>query len=55
MEISYQSEQALNAIKSGGFFGRGIGEGILKEKVPEAHTDYVMSVGVAWTLTPQTH
>ena len=43
-EISYQSEQALNAIKSGSFFGRGIGEGILKEKVPEAHTDYVMSV-----------
>ena len=44
VEISYQSEQALNAIKSGSFFGRGIGEGILKEKVPEAHTDYVMSV-----------
>ena len=44
VEVSYQSEQALNAIKSGSFFGRGIGEGILKEKVPEAHTDYVMSV-----------
>lgn len=44
VETSYQSEQALNAIKSGSFFGRGIGEGILKEKVPEAHTDYVMSV-----------
>ena len=44
LKISYQSEQALNAIMSGGFFGLGIGEGILKEKVPEAHTDYVMSV-----------
>ena len=44
LKISYQSEQALNAIMSGGFFGKGIGEGILKEKVPEAHTDYVMSV-----------
>jgi cell division protein FtsW len=44
VEISYQSEQALNAIKSGSFLGRGIGEGILKEKVPEAHTDYVISV-----------
>ena len=44
VEISYQSEQALNAIKAGGFFGRGVGEGILKEKVPEAHTDYVTSV-----------
>ena len=44
VEISYESEQALNAIKAGGFFGRGVGEGILKEKVPEAHTDYVTSV-----------
>ena len=44
VELSYQSKQALNAIKSGSFFGRGVGEGILKEKVPEAHTDYVMSV-----------
>ena len=44
VEISYQSEQALNAIKAGGFLGRGVGEGILKEKVPEAHTDYVTSV-----------
>ena len=26
-----------------GFFGQGIGEGILKEKIPEAHTDYVLA------------
>ncbi len=42
-EISYQSEKALDAIIYGGFFGRGIGEGILKEKIPEAHTDYVLA------------
>ena len=26
------------------FFGKGIGEGILKNRVPEAHTDYIVSV-----------
>ena len=40
---SYQSEKAIDAIKHGGFFGQGIGEGILKEKIPEAHTDYVLA------------
>ena len=42
-DIGYQSEKALDAIKYGGFWGRGIGEGILKEKIPEAHTDYVLA------------
>ena len=41
--ISYQSEKSIDAIKHGGFFGQGIGEGILKEKIPEAHTDYVLA------------
>ena len=40
---SYQSEKSIDAIKHGGFFGQGIGEGILKEKIPEAHTDYVLA------------
>ena len=26
------------------FFGKGIGEGTLKNRVPEAHTDYIVSV-----------
>jgi len=39
-----QSEKAIDAISSGGFFGKGIGEGTLKNKVPEAHTDYIISV-----------
>ena len=38
---SYQSERASEAIINGGFFGKGIGEGVLKNKVPEAHTDYI--------------
>jgi cell division protein FtsW len=39
-----QPEKAIDAITSGGFFGKGIGEGTLKNKVPEAHTDYIVSV-----------
>ena len=41
---NYQSEKASEAIISGGFFGKGIGEGTLKNRVPEAHTDYIVSV-----------
>ena len=40
----YQSDRASEAISNGGFFGRGIGEGTLNSKVPEAHTDYIISV-----------
>ena len=40
----FQSTSALDAIKLGGFTGQGMGEGILKESVPEAHTDYVIAV-----------
>ena len=39
-----QSEKAIDSITSGGFFGKGIGEGTLKNRVPEAHTDYIISV-----------
>ena len=39
-----QSEKAIDSITSGGFFGKGIGEGTLKSRVPEAHTDYIISV-----------
>ena len=41
---NYQSEKALEAIKSGGFTGRGLGEGVLKDRVPEAHTDYIFAI-----------
>ncbi len=41
---NFQSEKALDSISSGGFFGKGIGEGTLKNRVPEAHTDYIISV-----------
>ena len=41
---NFQSDKAIDAISSGGFFGKGIGEGTLKNRVPEAHTDYIISV-----------
>ena len=41
---TYQSERALDAIINGGFFGRGMGEGKLNSIIPEAHTDYIVSV-----------
>ena len=41
---SFQSQKALDAIKQGGLTGQGMGEGILKDSVPEAHTDYIIAV-----------
>ena len=41
---NFQSQKALEAIKQGGLTGQGMGEGILKDRVPEAHTDYIIAV-----------
>jgi cell division protein FtsW len=41
---NFQSQKALDAIKQGGLTGQGMGEGVLKDKVPEAHTDYIVAV-----------
>ena len=41
---NFQTDKALAAIKQGGLTGQGMGEGILKESVPEAHTDYIIAV-----------
>ena len=41
---NFQSQKALDAIKQGGLKGQGMGEGILKDNVPEAHTDYIIAV-----------
>ena len=41
---NFQSDKAIDSITSGGFFGKGMGEGTLKNSVPEAHTDYIISV-----------
>ena len=40
-----QSQKAIEAIKQGGLKEEEVwGEGILKENVPEAHTDYIIAV-----------
>ena len=41
---NFQSQKAIEAIKQGGLTGQGLGEGILKERIPEAHTDYIIAV-----------
>ena len=41
---NFQNEKALEAIKLGGLKGQGMGEGILKDNVPEAHTDYIIAI-----------
>ncbi len=35
---------ATNAIREGGFFGVGVGEGAVKWSLPDAHTDFIIAV-----------
>ncbi len=35
---------ATNAIREGGFFGVGVGEGSVKWSLPDAHTDFIIAV-----------
>ena len=39
-----QVAKSIDGISSGGFFGKGIGEGTLKYKGSETHTDFIISV-----------
>ncbi len=41
---SYQITQAMRAFQQGGWFGRGPGEGRVKEALPDAHTDFIFAV-----------
>ena len=41
---SDQIDFSLRAFKSGGFFGKGPGHGMLKEKIPDANTDFIFAV-----------
>lgn len=46
----YQIKQSLIAVGSGGFFGKGLGNGTQKYSyLPEIHTDFIMaSIGEEW-------
>ncbi len=41
---TFQIDTALQSILSGGWFGRGPGEGVYKRILPDAHTDFVFAV-----------
>ncbi len=41
---SYQVDTALEAFMNGGLIGRGPGEGVVKEVLPDAHSDFVFAV-----------
>lgn len=43
---TYQTDKALEAIANGGVFGRGPGEGVVKYKVPDGHTDFIFAITV---------
>ncbi|MBT4878756.1 MAG: FtsW/RodA/SpoVE family cell cycle protein [Alphaproteobacteria bacterium] len=40
---SYQISKSLKAIDSGGFFGKGIFEGEVKNVLPDSHTDFIFA------------
>jgi cell division protein FtsW len=44
MVDSFQVDTALQSILSGGWLGRGPGEGVYKRILPDAHTDFVFAV-----------
>ena len=41
---TYQIDLSLSAFKSGGIFGKCPGQGELKEKIPDANTDFIFAV-----------
>jgi cell division protein FtsW len=41
---TFQIDKAIASIMSGGWFGQGPGEGIVKRILPDAHTDFIFSV-----------
>lgn len=41
---TYQVDLALNSFRNGGFLGTGPGEGVVKMRLPDAHSDYIFAV-----------
>lgn len=40
----YQIERSLEAFRNGGLFGRGPGEGQVKDQLPDVHSDFILAV-----------
>lgn len=43
-DVPYQVKKSLEAFKNGGFWGVGVGEGVVKMHIPDAHTDFIFPV-----------
>lgn len=43
-EQNYQVTKSLEAFISGGISGKGLGEGIVKQHIPDSHTDFIFAV-----------
>ncbi len=41
---TYQIDLSLKAFQNGGLLGKGPGQGILKERIPDANTDFIFAV-----------
>lgn len=41
---NYQVQKSLQAFSNGGFFGKGPGEGVVKQSLPDSHTDFIFAV-----------
>lgn len=41
---NYQVDRSLEAFRNGGLFGRGPGEGEVKQFLPDSHTDFIFAV-----------
>jgi cell division protein FtsW len=41
---TYQADRAFESFQHGGWFGRGPGEGTVKDVLPDSHTDYIFAV-----------
>ena len=41
---NYQVSKSLMAFENGGFYGRGPGEGTIKQVLPDSHTDFIFAV-----------
>lgn len=42
--VEFQAEMARESLLSGGWFGKGPGEGTVKRVLPDSHTDYIFAV-----------
>jgi cell division protein FtsW len=42
----FQVQQSLMAVEAGGWLGRGPGEGVVKNHLPDGHADFIFAAGV---------